>query len=89
MTIFDIFKKKGTLTGEVVLRGLPAHKMYSVGRRQTALEMPPMQLERTSRSPLMASLDDMNNGHRLLTVLWLSAAALAPDLKHPFLCSAV
>jgi len=31
----------------------------------------------------MASLDDMNNGHRLLTVLWLSAAALAPDLKHP------
>ncbi len=30
MAIFDIFKKKGTLTGEVVLRGLPPHKMYSV-----------------------------------------------------------
>ena len=30
MAIFDIFKQKGTLTGEVVLRGLPPHKMYSV-----------------------------------------------------------
>ncbi len=30
MAIFDIFKKKGTLTGEVVLRGLPPHRMYSV-----------------------------------------------------------
>jgi hypothetical protein len=30
MAIFDIFKKKGTLTGEIVLRGLPPHKMYSV-----------------------------------------------------------
>jgi hypothetical protein len=30
MAIFDIFKKKGTVGGEVVLRGLPPHKMYSV-----------------------------------------------------------
>jgi hypothetical protein len=30
MAIFDIFKKQGTLTGDVVLRGLPPHKMYSV-----------------------------------------------------------
>jgi len=30
MAIFDIFKKKGTLAGEVALRGLPLHKMYSV-----------------------------------------------------------
>lgn len=30
MAIFDMFKKKGALTGEVVLRGLPPHKMYSV-----------------------------------------------------------
>lgn len=30
MGIFDIFKRKGTLKGEVVLRGLPPHKMYSV-----------------------------------------------------------
>ena len=30
MAILDIFKKKATLTGDVVLRGLPAHKMYSV-----------------------------------------------------------
>lgn len=30
MAIFDIFKKKGTLTGEVLLCGLPPHKMYSV-----------------------------------------------------------
>jgi hypothetical protein len=30
MAIFNIFKKKGTLTGEVLLRGLPPHKMYSV-----------------------------------------------------------
>ncbi|MGC3957593.1 MAG: hypothetical protein QM813_06420 [Verrucomicrobiota bacterium] len=30
MAIFDIFKKKGTLAGEVRLRGLPPHKMYSV-----------------------------------------------------------
>jgi hypothetical protein len=30
VAIFDIFKKKGTLTGEVLLRGLPPHKMYSV-----------------------------------------------------------
>jgi hypothetical protein len=30
MAMFDIFKKKGTLTGEVVLHGLPPHKMYSV-----------------------------------------------------------
>ncbi len=30
MAIFDIFKRKGTLTGEVLLRGLPPHKMYSV-----------------------------------------------------------
>lgn len=29
MAIFDIFKRKGTLKGEVVLRGLPPHKMYS------------------------------------------------------------
>ena len=30
MAIFDIFKKRGTVTGEVVLRGLPPHKMFSV-----------------------------------------------------------
>ena len=30
MAIFDFFKKKGTLSGEVVLSGLPPHKMYSV-----------------------------------------------------------
>jgi len=30
MAIFDIFKRKGTLGGEVVLHGLPPHKMYSV-----------------------------------------------------------
>ena len=30
MAIFDIFKRKGTLKGEVVLHGLPQHKMYSV-----------------------------------------------------------
>jgi hypothetical protein len=30
MAIFDIFKKKGTLSGEIVLHGLPPHKMYSV-----------------------------------------------------------
>ena len=30
MSIFDVFKGKGTLTGEVVLHGLPPHKMYSV-----------------------------------------------------------
>ncbi len=30
MAIFDLFKKKGTLVGEVALRGLPPHKMYSV-----------------------------------------------------------
>ena len=30
MELFDIFKKKGTIAGEIVLRGLPSHKMYSV-----------------------------------------------------------
>ncbi len=30
MAILDIFKRKGTFAGEVVLRGLPPHKMYSV-----------------------------------------------------------
>lgn len=30
MAIFDMFKKNGALSGEVVLRGLPPHKMYSV-----------------------------------------------------------
>ena len=30
MAIFDIFKRKGTLKGEVLLHGLPPHKMYSV-----------------------------------------------------------
>jgi len=30
MAIFDIFKRKGTVAGEVLLRGLPPHKMYSV-----------------------------------------------------------
>jgi len=30
MAIFDIFKNKGAIVGDVLLRGLPAHKMYSV-----------------------------------------------------------
>ena len=30
MAIFDIFKKKGWVAGNVVVRGLPPHKMYSV-----------------------------------------------------------
>jgi hypothetical protein len=30
MAKFGIFKRKGTLSGEIVLRGLPPHKMYSV-----------------------------------------------------------
>jgi len=30
MTILSIFKRKGTLKGEVLLRGLPPHKMYCV-----------------------------------------------------------
>lgn len=30
MAIFNIFKKKGTVTGEILLHGLPPHKMYSV-----------------------------------------------------------
>jgi hypothetical protein len=30
MAIFDIFKRKGTVAGEVLLHGLPPHKMYSV-----------------------------------------------------------
>jgi hypothetical protein len=30
MAIFDIFKKKGILTGDVLLYGLPPHKMYRV-----------------------------------------------------------
>jgi len=29
MAIFDIFKKKGAIAGEIVLRGLPPHKSYS------------------------------------------------------------
>lgn len=30
MAIFNIFKKKGALTGDVLLRGLPPQKMFSV-----------------------------------------------------------
>jgi hypothetical protein len=30
MAIFDIFKKKGSVAGLVVVRGLPPHKAYSV-----------------------------------------------------------
>jgi len=30
MAIFDIFKRKATINGKIVLRGLPAHKMFSV-----------------------------------------------------------
>src|SRR5882672_7231312 len=30
MAILDIFRKKGWVTGMVVVRGLPPHKMYSV-----------------------------------------------------------
>ena len=29
MGIFDMFKKKGPLTGNITVRGLPSHKMYS------------------------------------------------------------
>lgn len=30
MAIFDIFKRKGTLNGEVLLKGLPSHEKYRV-----------------------------------------------------------
>jgi hypothetical protein len=30
MAIFDVFKRKGTINGEIVLHGLPAHKMFNV-----------------------------------------------------------